>query len=412
MSYDLSHPAQGIARLIIAEMTRAGQLWGLPETDTIRVYCDAVSPEARPTLVLEGSTLYLQCGAASRVVVPARLAVTVQQARGDLRLQNLAGEVSLEVVQGDLRLIGLTGRVVVGQVEGYLHAERVALLQVRGECCGDLRFEEGGTLEATRVAGDLRLFVGREARLGRIQGDLWAEDMEAGLQAERVEGDARLNEIAGPVKLETLMGDLRASGLTGGLSAPRISGDAVVHGPFTAAEGYTLAAEGDVSLHLPADADLRLTVKAAGRIRSDPSLTPATDGSLTFTATLGRGRSRIQVTSNGDLRISQAGAKTASPKGASSDLWDHLSQRIRQQLTASLAAAGIDLETGTVRWGGGGRSREARGRQASSSAAERAQQASAPPPPSLEEEIAVLQMVAAGDITPEEGDRLLQALGV
>jgi hypothetical protein len=84
-----------------------------------------------------------------------------------------------------------------------------------------------------------------------------------------------------------------------------VSGDVILNGPFTAEDGYELSADGDTSISLPA-ADVRLVLRAGGRIRSDVTLTPA-DGSPTYTAVLGG--STYQPHDGGDMRVAQAGAR-------------------------------------------------------------------------------------------------------
>ncbi|PKO20505.1 MAG: hypothetical protein CVU38_19730, partial [Chloroflexi bacterium HGW-Chloroflexi-1] len=299
----------------------------------------------------------------------------------------------------------LTGSVLVAQVDGSLRGEGLADLRLMGGCNGDLRFEDGQSLTAELIAGDLRLHDATEARLNRVRGDVWIEQVLGEVQVTRADGDARLNDIAGPVKIQALAGDLRGTALTGGLTAPHVNGDAMLHGPFGTTDGYTLSAEGDVSVHLPEDADLRLTVKAGGRIRSDPQLTPATDGSPTFTATLGSGAGRMSLSSGGDLRIDQVGVETCAR--AAPDPLSNLGERIRRQVSASLAAAGIDIETGEIRWTRGGRARETRASRPPT--AERPRQTTRPRSP--DEQITILKMVEAGQITPEEAEMLLKALG-
>jgi hypothetical protein len=279
-----------------------------------------------------------------------------------------------------------------------------------GACDGDLRFDDGEHLAAESVAGDARIHNLGDGRFGRIRGDLWAEKLRGALHVSRAEGDARLIEIGGLVTLRSLAGDLRASALSGGLSAPQVSGDAVLQGPYSAAEPYSLSAEGDVVLHLPADADARVSVRAGGRIRSDTPLTPAPDGAAAFTATLGRGAAHISLESGGDLRIvaKGSGERDRARSKPAPDVSD-LGERIRQQVSASLAAAGIGI-SGEASWGG--RERMPRspkeGKPARPPAGERPQA----PGATMEEEAAVLKMVEEGKITPEEADALLKSLGV
>jgi DUF4097 and DUF4098 domain-containing protein YvlB len=436
MSNYVTYPAEGITHLIIEEMARDAQVRGAADATAIQV----IHAGGEPEFIAEGEAVRLQGAAIGRVFVPAGLAVTVKRANGDLRAQDIAGDVSLEAVHGDLRLTGLAGIVRIAQADGDLRAEATADLRVLGACAGDLRCENGGAVSVEAVSGDLRLYNVGEVRANRVAGDLWAERLAGGLQVTRADGDARLSEIAGPVKLQALAGDLRASGLTGGLAAPHVSGDALLHGPFTADEGYALTAEGDVGLHLPADADLRLSIRAGGRVRSDPRLTPAADGTPTFAATLGRGTGRIVLDVAGDLRITQAGvtqgpefrAGRISPEGRArlddlSNLGERIRQqvaaslasagidgeRIRQQVAASLAAAGINVETGEFSLGRdhsrGPRVKPPRPPEPPRSP-ERPRPPSPPAPP-MEEQMAILRMVEAGQITAEEAEKLLKALG-
>jgi hypothetical protein len=229
------------------------------------------------------------------------------------------------------------------------------------------------------------------------------------LQVNRTEGDARLTEIGGPATLRTVAGDLRAGVLSGGLSAPQVNGDAVLHGPFSGAEPYSLAADGDVVLHVPADADARISVTAGGRIRSEVPLTPAADGSAAFTCTLGHGTAHISLVSGGDLRLAQGGGgERGKARSKASPDFSDLGERIRQQVSASLAAAGISV-SGEASWGGRDRPRPPKEHKPP-----RPPGPERPRPPSAtaEEQSAVLKMVEEGKITPEEADALLKALGV
>ncbi|MCX6031233.1 MAG: hypothetical protein NT169_18280 [Chloroflexi bacterium] len=411
MSNYVTFPAEEVSHLIVEEMARDGQVRGATDATVIQAFHTGGEPE----FVVEEGAVRLTGAAITRIFVPAGLAVTVKRAPGDLRVGGLTGDVNLEAVHGDLRLAELTGVARIAQAAGDLRAEGVADLRLLGSCEGDLRFDGGGNLEAGTVSGDLRVYGAQNVRAGRVRGDLWAEKLAGGLTLTRADGDARLSEIAGPVKLQALQGDLRANALTGGLAAAQVTGDVTLHSPFAEAE-YTLTAEGDMSLHLPADADLRLTLRAGGRIRSDPRLTPAADGSPNFTATLGRGAGRMTLTVNGDLRISQAGAAqradTKAGRGGFEarvrvDDLGNLGERIRQQVSASLAAAGINLETGEVNLG-------ARGpKPPRPPESPRPPERPRPPsPPPAEEQLAILKMLETGKISAAEAETLLKALGV
>jgi len=414
MSDYITFPAQGLNHLIIDEMARDAQVWGAPDATELQVTYQSTRGEQQPTFAVDGEEVRLNKASVLRVVVPAGMIVTVKRAAGDLHIRGLAGEISVEAVHGDLRLGSLWGTTRLARVDGDLRADDVADLRLLGTCAGDLRFEGGGNLEAETITGDVRIAGATEVRLGRVHGDLWIERVEGAFQAERVSGDARLNEIGGPANLRTLHGDLRVIAATGGLSAPQVQGDAMVQGPFSPQASYALTTNGDVSLALPADTDARLTVRANGRIRSDVQLTPTADGTPTFTATIGQGTGRVNVISGGDMRITQAGA--AGPRVAA-DMRDsatpedlrNLGDRIRQQVTTSLAAAGIMVE-------GGHGPKPARSARPASPARPAAPQTPAsmrpptPPQSTVEEQLRILKMVESGVITAEQAELLLKAL--
>ena len=427
MSDRISFPAAGLEHLIIEEMAPDAQVYGAPDSDAIEVNYQASGGRAdAPQLSVEDGQARIRDVLVIQAVIPSHLQATVKHAPGDLWVQQLAGDIYLESVQGDLRLAQLEGVAHVAHVDGSIRAEKVADLHLLGRCNGDLRIEQGGRFSAEAVAGDVRLRDVAEARLERVRGDLWAEKVSGSLQVSRADGDARLSEITGPVVIGSVAGDFRADALTAGLTAQRVSGDATLAGPFDGAEvGYALSAEADIRLHLPADADVRLTVHAGGRIRSDVQLTPASDGSPTFSATLGRGTHRIVLNSGSDLRIVHHGeAATQSGKtrrtsaaaadarpGVDVDELSGLGERIRQQVNASLAAAGISVPPGEASWGRRGRGGVAGSRGARPPGPERQQSGVSAPAASLEEQTAVLQMLAEGKISAEEADVLLKALG-
>jgi hypothetical protein len=409
-----SYPARGIDHLIIEQMAQDAVLEGSAaasegEPGPIEVLCQAIEGSAEPKFNAEGEAARLSGVALRRVVVPPGMMITVKSAGGDLRVRKVQGDVNLESLRGSLGLADLAGVIRVAQVDGDLRGEGVADLRLMGNCGGDLRCEDAEHLAAESIAGDVRIHNLGDARFGRIRGDLWAEKVRGALQVTRAEGDARLSEIGGAVALKALGGSLRAHALTGGLSAPQVNGDAVLQGPYGAAEPYSLSAHGDVVLNLPGDADAQVSARAEGRIRSDVPLTPSPDGSGAVGATLGQGAARMSLTCGGDLRIILPGAReTAGPQVKVALDAPNLGERIRRQVTASLAAAGIAIPS-EPGWGAArGRSRPSKPpKPGRSSSAEQRRASGA----TQEEVVTVLKMVEEGKITAEEAELLLNVLG-
>lgn len=418
MSDLLTYPAEGISHLVIENLARAAIVRGAADATAIQITYVPGAGQAEPQFIANGPTVRFT-GVVARLQAPAALALTLKEAPGDLRVQGLTGDISVEAVRGDLRLAALTGKMLLLQADADVRAEDVGELHVLGACNGDLRFN-GGRLAVDAVSGDVRLNGAGDIRLGSVHGDLWAEKITGSLQTGRVAGDARLSGVAGPAALAALSGDLRADGLAGGLAAPQVRGDVVLHGPFSPAESYTVSADGDIHVHLPDEADVRLSVRATGRIRSDVPLTPAVDGTPVFSATVGQGAGQIILHGRGDLRITRAGTEDAGgqpaagraqgPIHAMAEL-SGLGERIRQQVTASLAAAGINMETGEVNWSRRGSRGGRPPAPPAPSAPERPKRTAPPAGAAADEQLAILKMLEEGKITPEEAEALLKALG-
>ncbi len=253
-----------------------------------------------------------------------------------------------------------------------------------------------------------------------------SSDCPAGLKFEVAHGDVRLNDIEGAAGLAMVAGDFRATNVRGALNVAQVHGDSQLEGPFLAADGYAVSTSGDAHIRLMAEDDVRLTVRALGRVRSNLPLTPSTDGTTTYTAALGEGKVRVVLTANGDLRIEAAAGGREDVRGPGEKRWgpggdpfsdlSGLGERIRQQVTASLAAAGINPETGEINIGPG-RVSWGRGRAPEPprppkpprpTATQGPPQAAGPTTP---EQLAVLKMLEEGRISAEEADSLLRALG-
>ena len=229
MSDQHMFPATGIRFLVIEEMARDAQLWGVADATEIQVTYQSPG-HGGPAFTAMGEGARLDQVSVQRISVPADLAVTIERATGDLHIRNLSADINVEIAHGDLRLSALGGFTRIARVDGDLRADAVADLRLLGDCAGDLRFEGSGALKAETVSGDVRIAGAGDVSLRRVHGDLWVEQMAGALHVERVNGDARLNEITGPVSLSTIHGDFRALALRGGLAAPQVQGDAALQG--------------------------------------------------------------------------------------------------------------------------------------------------------------------------------------
>lgn len=421
MSTVLTVPAEGITEVVVDGVASDAKIRSFAELTEIQVQVGRDGPPAGE-LVVEGDKVRLTKGFAVRIDVPQGVAVTAEEASGDLKVAHFAGVLRIGSVHGDLRAEDVSGRIEIEQILADVRAEEVAEMQV-GSCEGDFRFS-GGDLHMQTLHGDMRATDAGSVQVVTVHGDLWLERLAGSVSVEAAHGDARLVEIQGAAGVGMVAGDFRAANVAGALKVGQVHGDAQLEGPFPAAEGYAVSAFGDAAIRLTAQDDVRLTVKALGRIRSNLQLTPSADGSTTYTATVGEGKASVALTANGDLRVEAAAGGREDVRGP----WDRrrgrgddpfadlsgLGERIRQQVTASLAAAGINTETGEIDMNlGFGRVRAGRGRAPETPRPPRPPE---PPKPAQTpqmsgEQLTVLKMLEEGRISPEEADSLLKALG-
>ncbi len=416
-------PVGSVKHLILEQVANQARVRGEPTAAVVQVSYQPEGAAEPAELALQGETLYFRGGAAARVALPPELALTIYEASGDLRVQDLAGPLNLETVHGDLRLKGLAARAQVGRIEGGLRADGIAELRLLDTCTGDLRAQDAGNLSIESVGGDVRLFAVHSVHLGRVRGDVWIEKATGSLEVAHAVGDVRLAEAGGFVTVQEVAGDLQATDLTGGLAAQAVSGDAELHCSFADGGDYSLVAAGDITLALSLAADLRMTVQAGGRIRSEIQLTPAPDGASTFTATLGRGTGHLVLRSGGDLRIVPADRESPLPGQARSwptpaEEWTNFSglgDYMRQPVHASTSAPDVTASGGKFSSDAGA----ADARTAPPSGAVGPDRlastglACQPNPAGVsdDEQMAILKMVEAGTITAEQADALFRALG-
>ena len=271
MADRLSCSAAGITEVILDELAEDAKVRSSADLEEILVTVKREGPDS-PELVVDGDKVYVRDGFVSRIEVPPGVAVTAGEALGDLKIPRFEGDLRLRNVMGDLRIENVTGRVDVEHVFGDVRAEDVAELHVM-DCDADFRFS-GGDLEIESVSGDMRVTDAGNVEVLRVHGDLWIERLSGGVKVETTHGDARLNDIEGAAGVGMVAGDFRATNVRGALNAGQVHGDAQLEGPFPAEDGYAVSTSGDAHIRLMAEDEVRLVVRALGRVRSNLPLIP------------------------------------------------------------------------------------------------------------------------------------------
>jgi hypothetical protein len=213
--------------------------------------------------------------------------VNFNQVDGGLRAYSIDGSLRVERIGGNASLKSIEGAASVETVGGTLRAQRLA---------ADLVVESvGGDLKARHVAGS----VGAE----RVGGSLRAQGVGGKLDLETVGGNVRVRKLGDLLTVQKVGGNLRASSLNGGMEVGRVGGNLHLEGVLVAEHSYHGEAGGNVTLRLPTSTSARFDLKARGRIRTDLALTVEAQDPNRLVGVLGEGAAQVTLTAGGNVRL-------------------------------------------------------------------------------------------------------------
>lgn len=264
--------------------------------------------------------------------VPTATSVRVATTFGEVRVENVAGNIECHTSSGDVVLDALTGPAAVETVSGAVRVHdsggAVSISTKSGDVTADdLRqgvriVSVGGAVSATHVEG-------ASAEVRTVSGDIILEHFGSAapidLTIETVSGDTRLIHARGNVFLTTVSGDGTARRIeTERLQAQSVSGDLDVElaGQF-AGRVEAGAVSGDIRIAIPTGGDFRYTLSTrTGRLHCDHPAPDAMRTAVVLTGTVGSGGGSVEAkTVSGDILlamadVSAAPSDTASETGA------------------------------------------------------------------------------------------------
>jgi hypothetical protein len=336
----------------------------------------------------------------------------VKAKEDEVRLEREGEKVTL-TIPDDGTLVCPHGTVLtVERAKGNLYVEGITGSLTLATAHGNVTLEDVGTVASDKTLGNLR------AR--GVAGDLIGQD---------VKGNARVREVQGQLLLHEVAGNLVVEELEGGLQAQKVRGNVRLGPPFAPGSTYRADASGNLTLLLPPDADVKLVLRTAGRVRSTlPGLSLETVGDETR-GTLRAGASLVEANARGNLTLRplEPGEALEGEAGL-----EQLGAQIEWQVSEAMAALTTRLESSLGRLDPEPIQRKVQeateqARRKAEQAAERARMRaeraerrwrrasgerprSRPEPASDEERLRVLRMVEEGRLTPEQASKLLAAL--
>lgn len=307
--------------------------------------------------------------------------------------------ITIRVCYGDLEIIGRAETATELRSDELPRSHQGEDRIVIDECRDDLKMKvpSGARVDIDEVYGDVRADRFAELRIGTVHGDLHASGIAGMCELGTVGGDALIREV-GSLSLISVSGDLSLERTVGALALGVVDGDVTLRGTLAGTGGgrvggdlrlqtrflpgavYELEVEGDASIALPIETDLSMIAEVAG----DVSGLRGYDSQGGYAVTWGSGASRLTLKVEGDLAVRAAGRPVLG--------------EVAVPVSVPGPASPSPLPTL------GPQPKENR------SAPETAEQRSQSPEPAApDSELALLEAVARGEISPEEADRLLGA---
>lgn len=290
-------------------------------------------------LALDSDPITVSCDEDLILYLPRAVNLRVEQVAGDVSLQAIRGPVALGEVSGDLTVNDL----------GPLTVEKVA---------GDAALRNVGPLEAKKISGDLSLRGGG--------GDC---------TLEAVGGDASIRDVDGALSIDKVGSDLYVRGVKAGVKV-KTGADAALYLEPLPGQVYEVTAGDDLILRLPLDARARLHlhsgspesihvdfpgVELPGESREvEVLIGEEGDGAVEMTLTAG---DELLVTGLADpwesaadfgVGMGEGGDWTFPPIGLPPDF----SERINRRVQAAMERAQSRLEAAGKRAEGAGRRAE------------------------------------------------------
>jgi hypothetical protein len=231
---------------------------------------DTVQVEVRRTSSLTGFSGRAPF-VALQIAVPAGVAVETRLVSGDITIDGLRGDATLETVSGDIELDDISGDLSVNATSGNVTID-----------------DFSGKLKATSISGDIDVRGAIDgADISTTSGDVTLEGVRGVIQVTTISGSIRLSDTtSAQINLETTSGDVRFTG--------EISSDSRIS-----------TISGDVDLRLGERADLRIDARTlSGNLEADDELDTLTRERRRLSGTLGAGGPLLDIsTTSGDVRI-------------------------------------------------------------------------------------------------------------
>ncbi len=388
--------------------------------------------------------------------------VKLNEVQGDLAANDV-DNLTVGNIFGDGAVRGLRGDLVVADVHGSLQVKEARTVNA-GTVHGHAEFRSVDSLQIEEVNGHLKVKGARMVAGDQVNGHAVFKDVEQvslnqvnghieakGVQdvtVEHVNGHAELKEVRGAVRIENVEGNLEIKSIGTSLAVEEVQGDVVIRGAWHRGGEYTFAAQGDVEIK--AEGSAHFIFKNEGELATGEGceVQEESDGTTHVYVGEREGAATITFESEGDVTINLPDHEhdhrhhrhhrrhrdwNREWHGEFEWDWEKHGPEVEQEVQRAMKEVRVEMQRAkeTVRHELEKAMREvdihARGpvggvirnamrdlmnslRDKSGTTTVEEPVAETPVNDPSEEVKMILQMIADGKITPEQGEQLLQAM--
>ncbi len=354
-------------------------------------------------------------------ILPPGTAVQILGNPGDVVLRGV-GDVVLETCQGDLAGTELASFQTQCEVRGDVALRTVVGTVDLAAVRGDLAIADASAVSVDVVGGDARVDSAGAVNLGKVKGDL-VTNQAASVQVREADGDVKLTNIRGAIDLKRVGRDLSVTAPGPSLAASEVRGGVRLLGYLEPDGRYWINASGSVVVK--ASGDIHVNVRARGHLQVGPEVQVESQAPGVLVGWVGSREhaADLNIDTKGDAVLSCAGQGAPAPAEVPPvDVPQIVAQaqgEAAQALAQAQAEVGRSLQgvaepdrSHPARTGGVGTSLRSLLRDLMDSVDPQAKpvaprRASSAP---QDEVRTVLEMLAAGKITAEEAEKLIEAL--
>jgi hypothetical protein len=237
-----------------------------------------------------------------------------------------------------------------------------------------------------------------------LHGDLQVQAIGESVAIAAIHGDIVLKEAKGQLTLQDITGDVIIRDPAGTLDLSNVTGDVALSGNLQTGS-YHLEALGDVVLYLEAASDVLLEAEARlGAIGCGLALAETVESAHRLSGKMGQGTAHVQIVANGgDVRLRPLGADQVRQEMEKERIRAEAHARRGAERAQRLAEKAEAHAAKVRRW-------QARSNAPGPGYTAAPRQAAMSPEALQDERVAILKMLAAGKISAEQAESLLNAL--